>query len=42
MHSAPVDWDPVSSRNDLFPTFAGDADGIDRSDVWQFVNFLIH
>lgn len=41
MHSGPADWDPVSSRNDLFPTFARDADRVDRTDPWQFSNFLI-
>lgn len=41
VHSAPADWDPITSRNDLFPTFAGDADRIDRSDPWQFSNFLV-
>jgi homospermidine synthase len=41
MHSGAADWDPVSTRNDLFPGFAGDADGIDRSDPWQFRNFLV-
>ena len=41
MHSAAVDWDPVTSRNDLFPTFADDADGLDHGDPWQFVNFLV-
>jgi homospermidine synthase len=41
MHSGPADWDPVSTRNDLFPTFAGDADRVDRGDPWQFGNFLV-
>jgi homospermidine synthase len=41
LHSAPADWDPLTTRNDLFPRFANDADGIDRSDPWQFSNFLI-
>jgi homospermidine synthase len=41
MHSAPTDWDPLSTRNDLFPTFADDADRVDSTDPWQFSNFLV-
>ena len=41
MHSAAADWDPLTTRNDLFARFANDADGIDRDDPWQFSNFLI-
>jgi homospermidine synthase len=41
LHSAPADWDPLSTRTDLFPTFADAADGIDRTDPWQFGNFLV-
>jgi homospermidine synthase len=41
MHSAATDWDPLTSRNDLFPTFANDADLVDRDDPWQFSNFLV-
>ena len=41
MHSAATDWDPLTTRNDLFPTFANDADLIDRDDPWQFSNFLV-
>ncbi|HEX3090136.1 MAG TPA: saccharopine dehydrogenase C-terminal domain-containing protein [Ilumatobacteraceae bacterium] len=41
MHSAATDWDPVTTRNDLFPTFANDADLVDRDDPWQFSNFLV-
>jgi homospermidine synthase len=41
MHSGPADWDPVTTRNDLYPTFADDADRVDRSDPWQFTNFLV-
>ncbi|MDP9463040.1 MAG: saccharopine dehydrogenase NADP-binding domain-containing protein [Actinomycetota bacterium] len=41
MQSAPADWDPLTTRNDLFPGFANDADGIDRIDPWQFSNFLV-
>ena len=29
------------TRNDVFAGFANDADGIDRTDPWQFVNFLV-
>ncbi len=41
MHSEPVDWDPVTTRNDVFPTFADDIDRLDRDDLWQFGNFLV-
>ena len=41
MHSAATDWDPLSTRNDLFPSFADEADGLDRDDPWQFSNFLV-
>ena len=41
MHSAATDWDPLTTRNDLFGGFADDADGLDRSDRWQFSNFLV-
>jgi homospermidine synthase len=41
MHSAAADWDPLSTRNDLFPSFANDADGLDHNDPWQFCNFLV-
>jgi homospermidine synthase len=41
MHSAATDWDPLSTRNDLFPRFANDADGVDRDDPWQFSSFLV-
>ena len=41
MHSAATDWDPLTTRNDLFPGFANDADGLDRDDPWQFSNFLV-
>jgi homospermidine synthase len=42
MHSGPADWDPVSSRNDVFPGFGTDRDGLDLDDPWQFTNFLTH
>ncbi len=41
LHSAAADWDPLTTRNDLFAGFANDADMLDRSDPWQFSNFLI-
>ena len=41
VHSAPVDWDPLTTRNDLFPTFADDTDRLDLDDPWQFGNFLV-
>jgi homospermidine synthase len=41
MFSGATDWDPLTTRNDLFPGFSNDADGLDRSDPWQFSNFLV-
>jgi len=41
LHSGPSDWDPVSSRRDLFAKFSDEADHVDASDPWQFSNFLI-
>jgi homospermidine synthase len=41
MHSGPSDWDPVSSRRDLFADFSDEANAVDRDDPWQFSNFLI-
>ena len=41
MHSTAADWDPLTTRNDLFGGFANDADGLDLSDRWQFSNFLV-
>ena len=41
MYSAATDWDPLTTRNDLFAGFADDADGLDLSDRWQFSNFLV-
>ncbi len=40
-HSGPADWDPVSSRNDVFPVFGDARDGLDLDDPWQFTNFLV-
>ncbi len=41
LHSAPTEWDPVSSRRDLFASFTDEADHVDGTDPWQFTNFLI-
>ena len=41
MHSGPADWDPVSSRNDVFGSFGDARDGLDLDDPWQFTNFLV-
>lgn len=41
MHSGPADWDPVSSRRDLFAKYSDEADHVDHADPWQFTNFLI-
>ena len=40
MHSGPADWDPVSSRRDLFAHFSDEANHVDATDPWQFTNFL--
>jgi homospermidine synthase len=40
LHSGPADWDPVSSRRDLFANFGDEADHVDADDPWQFTNFL--
>jgi homospermidine synthase len=37
-YSTPADWDPLSSRNDLFKGWNGRV--YDESDPWQFSNFL--
>jgi homospermidine synthase len=41
LHSAPSDWDPVSSRRDLFASFSDEAAFVDADDPWQFTNFLV-
>ena len=41
LHSGPSDWDPVSSRRDLFAKFSDEASHVDATDPWQFTNFLI-
>ena len=40
LHSGPADWDPVSSRRDLFAKFSDEADHVRADDPWQFANFL--
>jgi homospermidine synthase len=40
MFSGPVDWDPVSTRNDPFGAFSDERDGLNTDDPWQFTNFL--
>lgn len=40
-HSGPADWDPVSSRRDLFAHFSDEAAHVDLTDPWQFTNFLV-
>lgn len=40
LHSGPSDWDPVSSRRDLFAKFSDEADHVRPDDPWQFANFL--
>ena len=42
LHSGPFDWDPISSRRDLFAKFSDEASGVDAADPWQFTNFLIN
>ena len=41
LHSGPTDWTPLRGRNDLFPVFGDESDGLDLDDPWQFVNFLV-
>jgi homospermidine synthase len=40
-HSDAVDWDPLRGRRDVFAQWADEDEGIDRSDPWQFTNFLV-
>ena len=42
LHSGPADWDPVSSRRDLFARFSDEAAHVDPTNPWQFNNFLVH
>ena len=39
LHSAPVDWDPLQSRVDLYKGW--NTKDYDHSDAWQFENFLV-
>jgi len=39
VHSAPTDWHPLRSRNELFPGY-GNTSRLDTTDPWQFRNFL--
>ncbi|HEY4609681.1 MAG TPA: saccharopine dehydrogenase NADP-binding domain-containing protein [Ilumatobacteraceae bacterium] len=41
LHSGATDWDPLTTRNDLFAGFADDPDRLDHGDPWQFANFLV-
>jgi len=41
MHSGAADWDPLTTRNDLFAGFADEGEGLDHADPWQFSNFLV-
>ncbi len=41
MHSAPAEWDPLTTRNDVFSGFADETDGLDHTDPWQFGNFYV-
>ncbi len=38
--SGATDWDPLRTRNDLFPGF-GNTGRLDPTDPWQFRNFLV-
>lgn len=40
-HSGPSDWDPVSTRRDLFARFSTEAHHVNTDDPWQFTNFLV-
>jgi homospermidine synthase len=37
--SGPIDWDPLTSRNELFQAY--DTKSWDEDDPWQFTNFLV-
>jgi homospermidine synthase len=39
IHSQAADWDPLVNRNDLFEGWNDKK--VDRSDAWQFTNFLV-
>jgi homospermidine synthase len=38
--SGSADWDPVSTRRDVFGPFTPGRDALDPADPWQFANFL--
>lgn len=38
-HSQAADWDPLKNRRDLFEGWNNKV--VDRSDPWQFTNFLV-
>ena len=40
-HSKAVDWDPLMTRNDLFPGFGNGPTRLDQADPWQFANFIV-
>jgi len=40
MWSDAVDWDPLRTRRDVFDQWSDLAATLDRSDPWQFGNFL--
>jgi len=39
IHSAAADWDPLKNRKDWFEGWNNKV--VDRSDPWQFSNFLV-
>jgi homospermidine synthase len=41
LYSGASNWDPLTTRNELFAGFADDGDRLDHSDPWQFSNFLV-
>ena len=38
-HSGPIDWDPLSTRVDLYKGWNREV--VDEADPWQFCNFMI-
>ncbi len=41
LHSGPTDWTPLRDRQDLFPIYGNESDGLNLADPWQFENFLV-
>jgi homospermidine synthase len=41
MFSGAIDWDPLSTRRDIFDAWSDATDGLDPDDPWQFTNFLV-